>query len=231
MRPSSNEEILSRLHGGLIVSCQALPNEPLHSSYIMGRLAFSAMVGGAVGIRANTPEDIREIKKVVQLPVIALFKKDYDDSPVYITPTMQEVDLLMEEQPEIVAMDATNRPRPGGVTLEHFFHQARQKYPNQLFMADCATYQEGLQAQALGFDLVSTTLCGYTEETSGTPLPNLALVKQLAANLTIPVISEGGIWEPEDLRRALDAGAFAAVIGAAITRPQEITRRFVQAIG
>lgn len=226
----TNDEILRQIRGGLIVSCQALPSEPLHSSYIMGRLAFAAMQGGAVGIRANTPEDIREIKKAVTLPVLALYKQDYADSPIYITPTEKEIDLLMAEEPEVVAMDATDRIRPGNVTLNEFFHTIRMKYPNQLFMADCATYEDGVHAQELGFDIVSTTLCGYTEKTKGTPLPNLKLVKRLADKLTIPVIAEGGIWEVEDLKSAMKTNAFAAVIGTAITRPREITYRYVQAI-
>ncbi|HEX3017026.1 MAG TPA: N-acetylmannosamine-6-phosphate 2-epimerase [Caproicibacter sp.] len=226
----TNDEILRQIRGGLIVSCQALPSEPLHSSYIMGRMAFAAMQGGAVGIRANTPEDIREIKKAVTLPVLALYKQDYADSPIYITPTEKEIELLMAEEPEVVAMDATDRIRPGNVTLNEFFHKIRMKYPNQLFMADCATYEDGVHAQELGFDIVSTTLCGYTEKTKGTPLPNLKLVKRLADKLTIPVIAEGGIWEVEDLKSAMKTNAFAAVIGTAITRPREITNRYVQAI-
>ena len=226
----TNEETLHRIRGGLIVSCQALPDEPLHSSYIMGRMAFAAMQGGAVGIRANTPEDIREIKSTVNLPVLALYKQDYADSPVYITPTEREIDLLIAEQPEVIALDATDRIRPGRVTLNEFFHKIRRRYPNQLFMADCATFEEGVHAQELGFDIVSTTLCGYTEQTKGTPLPNLKLVKRLADKLDIPVIAEGGIWEVEDLKCAMNTNAYAAVIGTAVTRPREITRRYVQAL-
>ncbi|WOC32785.1 MULTISPECIES: N-acetylmannosamine-6-phosphate 2-epimerase [Caproicibacterium] len=226
----TNEEILQALRGGLIVSCQALPEEPLYSSYIMSRMAYAAMLGGAVGIRANTPEDVHEIKATVNLPVLALYKKDYADSSVYITPTGAEVDALAAEHPEVIAMDATNRPRPNGLTLDEFFARVREKYPHQLFMADCATFEEGVHAQALGFDIISTTLCGYTEDTKHTLLPNLPLVGRLADALRIPVIAEGGIWEAEDLKQAFAQHAFAAVIGTAITRPREITRRYVQAI-
>ena len=226
----TKEEILHALCGGLIVSCQALPEEPLHSSYIMGRMAYAAMQGGAVGIRANTPEDIHEIKNTVDLPVLALYKKDYADSAIYITPTEDEVDLLAAEHPEVIAMDATNRLRPNGETLDSFFARIRAKYPEQLFMADCATFEEGVHAQEIGFDIISTTLCGYTENTKDTPLPNLQLVGRLVKELEIPVIAEGGIWEAEDLKRAFSENAFAAVIGTAITRPREITRRYVQAI-
>ena len=132
------------IHRGLIVSCQALPDEPLHSSFIMGRMAYAAAEGGAVGIRANTPEDITEIKKNVNLPIIGIIKRDYEGCPVYITPTMKEIDELIPSAPDIFAVDATSRPRPNGLTLENFVRQIREKYPNQLLMADCSTIEEAL---------------------------------------------------------------------------------------
>lgn len=227
---SRNEQILQQLKGGLIVSCQALKNEPLHGSYIMSRMAVSAKEGGAAGIRANSPEDIREIKKAVGLPVIALYKQDYEDSEIYITPTEREIELLMAEGPEIIAMDATGRLRPGGITLGEFFPKIREKYPNQLFMADCATFEDGVNAEKLGFDIVGTTLCGYTKDTKGVPLPNLNLIKSLTEALKIPVIAEGGIWEVADLQLIMKEKVLAAVIGTAITRPREITRRYVDSI-
>ncbi|SHO43064.1 N-acetylmannosamine-6-phosphate 2-epimerase [Anaerocolumna xylanovorans] len=227
---SRNEQILQQLRGGLIVSCQALKNEPLHSSYIMSRMAVSAKEGGAAGIRANSPEDIREIKKAVELPVIALYKQDYEDSEIYITPTEREIELLMAENPEIIAMDATGRLRPGGITLEEFFPKIREKYPHQLFMADCATFEDGMNAQKLGFDIAGTTLCGYTKDTKGVSLPNLNLIRSLTEALKIPVIAEGGIWEVADLQLIMKEKVLAAVIGTAITRPREITRRYVDSI-
>lgn len=224
------EEVLQRVKKGLIVSCQALKTEPLYSSYIMSRMAFAAKEGGAVGIRANTPEDIIEIKKTVDLPVIGLYKVDYDNSQIYITPTEKEIDLLMEAKPDIIAMDATNRMRPDGTTIETFFPKIRAKYPDMLFMADCSTYEDGVRAEKLGFDIVGTTLCGYTEETEGTEIPCFPMIKRLCADLKIPVIAEGGIWEREQLQEAFRCNAFAAVIGTAITRPRDITRRFVNCI-
>ncbi len=225
-----NEQILARIKGGLIVSCQALKDEPLHSSYIMSRMAVAAKEGGAVGIRANTPEDISEIKKAVDLPIIALYKRDYPDSPIYITPTETEIDLLVGVNPEIIALDATNRLRPNGITLDTFFARIKQKYPDQLFMADCATYEEGIHAQEIGFDIVGTTLCGYTDNTKGVSLPNLTMIKRLADTLTVPLIAEGGIWEIEDLKQVIKEKVHAVVIGSAITRPREITERYVKAI-
>ncbi len=222
--------VFNKIKGGLIVSCQALSDEPLYGSNIMARMAYAAKLGGACGIRANTPEDISKIKQTVDLPIIALYKKVYEDSDVYITPTMAEVDSLMECRPEIIAIDATNRPRPFGQTLDCFFGEIRKKYPNQLFMADCSCLEDGIHAQKIGFDIVGTTLNGYTKETKGTTLPNFDLIKQLAETLKIPVIAEGGIWSPEQLRRAIECGVHAAVVGTAITRPMEITRRYVSAL-
>lgn len=120
------KEKIENLRGKLIVSCQALPEEPLHSSFIMGRMALAAKVGGASGIRANTKEDIKEIQTQVELPIIGIVKRDYEDSEIYITPTMKEVDELMEVKPEIIAMDATSSTRPEGKTLDEFFHEVKK---------------------------------------------------------------------------------------------------------
>lgn len=224
------EEIAAKIKGGLIVSCQALPTEPLYSSYIMGRMAYAAMEGGAVGIRANTPQDIAEIKKTVDLPVIGLYKVVTEGSDVYITPTMAEIDALMEVGPDIIAADATDRMRANGMTIREFFPQVREKYPDMLFMADCSTYEDALRAQELGFDFAGTTLCGYTKETEGTQIPCYEMLRKMCGNLTIPVIAEGGIWERAQLQEAFACGIHAAVVGTAITRPRDITRRFVNAI-
>lgn len=229
----ANQAIVDRIKGGLIVSCQALKEEPLHSSYIMSRMAYAAMLGGAVGIRANTIVDITEIKKTVSLPVIGIIKEVYGDCDVYISPTMKEIDALIECGVSIIATDATDsarRPRPDGRTLDDFFVEVREKYPDQLFMADCSSYEEGMHAAEIGFDLVGTTMNGYTEYTKGVELPNIELMGRLSRDCGKPVIAEGGIWTPEQLKAALDAGVWAAVIGGAITRPMEITKRFVAAI-
>lgn len=224
------QAVLSQIKGGLVVSCQALSDEPLHSSIIMGRMAYAAMLGGACGIRANTPEDILQIRREVDLPIIGLTKCVSPDSPVYITPTLCEVDALCEAGCEIIAMDATDRPHTGGLTIEALFPQVRAKYPEQLFMADIATFEEGLNAQRLGFDLVSTTLSGYTSDTKDRVLPDFELMRRLSLALSIPVIGEGGIWSPDELKKAMEQGVFACVVGTAITRPREITRRFADAI-
>ncbi len=221
---------LGQIRGGLIVSCQALPGEALRDSYIMGRMAAAAQQGGAVAIRANGPEDIREIKKNVTLPVIGLFKKEYHDSEVYITPTMEEVDALMETEPEAIALDATRRVRPGGMELPELVKRIRQKYPEVLLMADTSVFEEGEEALRLGFDIVATTLSGYTSYTRGTTLPDFALMRRYVEELSpMPVIAEGGVWSPEDMKTALELGVWAVVVGTAITRPTEITKRYAQA--
>lgn len=223
-------EIFKRIRHGLIVSCQALSTEPLHSSFIMGRMALAAYQGGAAGIRANTPEDIREIKKTVSLPVIGIYKADYKDSDIYITPTMREIDELVKVGPEIIAVDATNRIRPNGLTLTGFFKAVKEKYPDQILMADTSCYQEGVKAKEIGFDIVGTTMSGYTEYTRGTKLPNYELIKKYVDTLDMPIIAEGGISTPEQLRKVMDLGVLCAVVGTAITRPREITERFVAGI-
>ena len=222
--------VFESLHKGLIVSCQALPEEPLHSSFIMGRMALAAQMAGAVGIRANTVEDIKEIQNNVSLPIIGIIKQVYSDSDVYITPTEQEVDALVASGVSIIAMDATNRLHTGNRTLQEIFSAVREKYPNQIFMADCSTYEEAQEAVRLGFDCVGTTMVSYTPYTKGTEIPCLSLIEKLASTLPVPVIAEGGIHTPEQLRSVLDAGAYCAVVGGAITRPLEIARRFIAAI-
>ena len=223
-------KILDAVRGGLIVSCQALEDEPLHSSFIMQRMAVAAMQGGAAGIRANTVEDIVQIKEVVDLPVIGIIKKVYGDSDVFITPTMKEIDQLMVIRPEIVALDGTDRRRPGNISLEDFFKEVREKYKDQLFMADCSTLEEGVRAAELGFDLIGTTLRGYTEYTKDVRLPDLEMMRTLVEKVEKPVIAEGGIWTPRQLTAALDTGVLAAVVGTAITRPMEITKKFVEVL-
>lgn len=226
----NNENIIERLRGGLIVSCQALADEPLHSSFIMSRMAYAAMEGGAAGIRANSICDIIEIKKTVDLPIIGLIKEVYSDSEVYITPTMKEVNALVEIGTDIIAIDATKRMRPNGLMLEAFFKGVRAKYPNQLFMADCSSFDEGLFASQLGFDMIGTTMSGYTSYTRGTELPDYTLMKDLADKLNKPVIAEGGIWSPEQFKKAMELNVHAAVVGTAITRPREIVKKYVSVL-
>lgn len=226
-----NEKVKS-LKGKLIVSCQALPQEPLHSSFIMGRMALAAKEGGAVGIRANTKEDIREIQKMVDLPVIGIVKRDYADSKVYITPTMKEIEELMEVKPEIIALDATVDLRPGNMTLDTFFRQIKEKYPEQLLMADCSTVEEALHADELGFDFIGTTLVGYTEQSAGLRIEenDFEILREIVAKVKHKIIAEGNINTPEKAKRVIELGAFSVVVGSIITRPQVITKSFAEAL-
>ena len=218
-------ERVEALKGKLIVSCQALPHEPLHSSFIMKE-------GGAVGIRANTKEDIAEIQSQVDLPIIGIVKRDYEDSKVYITPTMKEIEELMEVKPEIIAMDATGALRPGGVTLDDFFREVKEKYPDQLFMADCSTVEEALHADELGFDFVSPTMVGYTEQSQGLRIADndFEIIREILAKAKHRVIAEGNINTPEKAKRVIELGCFSVVVGSIITRPQLITKAFAEAL-
>lgn len=226
------QNYLEALKGHLIVSCQALPHEPLHSSFIMGRMALAAKEGGARGIRANTKEDILEIKKNVDLPVIGIVKRDYDDSKVYITPTMKEIDELMEVKPEIIAVDATSDLRPNGVTIDEFYKEIRLKYPEQLLMADCSTVEEALHADELGFDFIGTTLVGYTEQSKGMRIEenDFEIIRTILEKSSHKVIAEGNINTPEKAKRVIELGCYSVVVGSIITRPQLITKSFAEAI-
>lgn len=220
--------MLNQIKGKLIISCQALPDEPLHSSFIMGRMALAATQGGASGIRAQSMEDIIEIKKNTNLPIIGIVKRNYDDSDIYITPTKKEVDELLAVGCEMIALDATNRKRPHDEKIEDLISYIKSKGVET--MADCSTYEECMEAQRIGFDCVSTTLCGYTPYSELIDGPNVDLVKKLVADLDIPLIAEGKINTPEDLKAVLEAGAYCAVVGGAITRPLQIAKRFAEVI-
>ena len=224
--------MLEQIKGKLVVSCQALENEPLHSPFIMAKMALAAAQGGAAGIRANSVVDIAAIKQQVALPVIGIIKRNYDNCDVFITATLHEVDELMAVEPAMIALDATSRPRPGGETLAGLVSQIREKYPRILLMADTATVEEAVFAEQLGFDCIGTTLYGYTAQTKGRSLPenDCAQLKAVLAAVNTPVIAEGNVDTPERAARCLALGAHAVVVGGAITRPQQITRRFTDAL-
>lgn len=225
-------DINEKLKKGLIVSCQALDNEPLHSSFIMGRMALAAKMAGAVGIRANTVSDIKEIKENVDLPIIGIIKKDYDNSEVYITPTMDEVDALVGEGVDIIATDGTNNKRPKNEGLKDFYEEIRAKYPDIKLMADCSTVDEAIMADKLGFDYIGTTLIGYTPQSKGDKIDadDFKILREIIEKVNHPVIAEGNVDKPEKAKRVLELGAFTVVVGGAITRPQNIAKKFVDCI-
>lgn len=215
--------MLDLVKGKLIVSCQALSNEPLHSSFIMGRMALAAKEGGAVAIRAQSKEDIIEIKKVTELPVVGLVKRNYENSEVFITATKKEVDELIESGCEMIALDSTLRERPAE-TLKELYDYIHEN--GRLIMADISTLEEGLNAFKLGADCISTTLSGYTSYSPQSKNPDFKLIKELSESVEIPVIGEGRLDTPELMLEAYKNGAYSVVVGSAITRPQLITKRF-----
>ena len=227
---------LTSLNHGIIVSVQAAQGEPLDRPDILTALAESALAGGACGLRMAQPENLRYFKeRHPSVPLIGITKQpvipDNAHELVYITPTFSDVQRIADAC-DIVAMDATQRPRPDGSTLADIVARTRQAYPNLKLMADVATVDEGLYADALGFDLVSTTLSGYTQDTLAKKAngPDFALLETLVRQSHRPILMEGRLWEPAEVHRAFELGAFAVVIGSAVSRPHEITRRFVQAI-
>ena len=222
---------MEELRHKLIVSCQALPDEPLHSDFIMARMAVAAQEGGGSGIRANSVVGIPALQKTVDLPILGIIKRDYEGADVYITATMKEVDELMTVRPNIIAIDATTSTRPNGESLKEFFQKAKEKYPDQLWMADCSTIDEMLTADQLGFDFIGTTLVGYTKQSQGDKIESndFEIIRKALSKLSHPLIAEGNIDTPDKVHRVLELGAYSVVVGSAITRPQLITKKFVEA--
>lgn len=221
------EAFVAQVRGKLIVSCQALAHEPLHGAEIMARMAIAAMQGGAAGIRANSPEDIAAIRKAVSLPIIGLYKDDMEGYPVYITPTLRHALAVAEAGADVIAIDATARPRPEPGTLADFIGRIHMQTGLPV-LADISTHAEGIAAVEAGADMVSTTMSGYTDDSPSQREPDLELVATLSRVLDVPVLAEGRYRTPQQASEALARGALAVVVGGAITRPQEITRHFVE---
>lgn len=228
----NKKELIEKLKGKLIVSCQALPGEPLYieNDTMMPLMAVAAKRAGAAGIRTNGERDVKEIKKTVDLPIIGLIKKEYEGFSQYITVTMKEIDTLVKAGADIIALDCTMRERGDGKTVNGFIKEIKEKYPDIILMADISTFEEGANAEKAGVDMVGTTLSGYTPYSENTDGPDFKLVERLSKELTIPVIAEGKIHEPQQAKKMLELGAHAVVVGGAITRPLEIAQRFVKAV-
>lgn len=223
-----NGTFIQKICGGLIVSCQALDDEPLYGTGMMPLMARAVAIGGAVGIRANGADDIRKIRAEVAMPLIGIVKRNYAGSSVYITPTFKEVEEVAHAGADVVALDATSRTRPGRETLEALVRRIRAAFPELLIMADVSTLEEGLAAAELGVDVVASTLSGYTPYSPQRTEPDFALIESLVRNTGKPVIAEGRIHTPDEALRCIQLGCVAVVVGSAITRPQEITRLFVE---
>jgi len=220
------KEVIERLKNGVIISCQAYPNDPMYGTNIMAAFARASFEAGAVGIRANGVEDIQAIKRAVPIPVIGIYKESIPSYDTYITPTLKHVEVIIKAGADIVAVDATKRVHPEGLLGDEFIKRIKKEFDVPI-MADISTLEEGVLAYEAGADLVSTTLSGYTPYTENRKEPDFELLKELVKRISIPVIMEGHIWRPEEARYALELGAYAVVIGSAVTRPQLIAKRFI----
>ena len=226
------QEFFDRIRGQMIISCQAVPGEPLYveEKSIMYLMARAAKMAGSPAIRTSSIRDVIAIKEETGLPVIGLVKIQYPGYEGYITPTMKEVDELVEADSDVVALDCTLRRRGDGTSVNDFIRDIREKYPDIILMADISNYEEGVNAWKCGVDIVGTTMSGYTDYTPKLDGPDYELMRRLAADLDIPVIGEGKIHTPVQAVAALDTGVWSIVVGGAITRPLEIAGRFMKAI-
>jgi len=223
--PSDTSGIPQRLRGGLIASCQPVRGGPLDRPQLVAALAQATEAGGAVALRLEGLADLEATRAVTRLPIIGLLKKEVPGSPVYITPHLADVEALARRGAEIIAFDATQRPRPVPVAeLIAAIHAQ-----GCLAMADVSTLEEGLEAHRLGADFVGSTLSGYTDHSPRLVGPDLELVRQLAAH-GVRAIAEGRIGTPQEARAALEAGAFAVTVGTALTRIELLTKAFVDAL-
>ena len=222
-------EWLNIVRSKLIVSCQALPGEPLYGPDIMARMAVAAWQGGAVAIRANSPEDIRAIRAAVPLPIIGLWKVAIPGYDVYITPTLEDACKVAEAGADIISIDATQRPHPDGLSLAEFIRRIKVQTGCRI-LADISTIEEALLAEESSADMIASTLSGYTPYSPQISGPDLDLVKQMARQVKIPCLAEGRYNSPEMAVEALRLGAYSVIIGGAITRPAEIASRFSSAL-
>jgi N-acylglucosamine-6-phosphate 2-epimerase len=213
--------------GSLVVSCQSIPGDPFDSAELMALMARAAELGGASAIRANSPEHVAAIRAVTALPIIGIHKVG-DPSGVFITPTFEAAAGVVAAGADLIALDATLRPRPDGQPLCHQLDRIHTELGVPI-MADGDTLDAGVAARDAGADLVATTLSGYTG--AGTPTgPDVDLVRRLVAAVDCPVVAEGRIRTPEDVRAVCDAGAYAVVVGSAITNPTDITTHLASAL-
>lgn len=218
--------IFEKWRGGLIVSCQAAQNSPLAKPEIIAAFAETAEQNGAVGVRIDSPENIRLVKNKVKIPVLGIYKIVSDTSEVYITPTFEAARKVSDASADVIALDATSRARPNGEKLEAVVAGIRSELKKPV-MADIAQFEEGLYAaEIIGVDVIGTTLSGYTEETKHITKPDFELLEKLTKRLITPIICEGRLRSIEDVKRAFDCGAFAVVVGGAITGIDQLVNQF-----
>ena len=224
-------KVLDALRGGLVVSCQAYPGEPMLDPNTMAQVAQAVVAGGAVGVRGKGLDDLRAMRPVVDVPIIGLVK--VGDTGVYITPPLADCLEVAATGCEVVALDGTRRPRPDGLTLAETIVGLRAEYPEVLVMADCGSVDDAEAALAAGADILGTTLAGYTGERDKTDGPDWEVVDgmvALAAASGTPVLVEGRVHTTAQAAEAVRRGAWAVVVGTAITHPTSITRWFAEAV-
>lgn len=217
--------VLNKLRNGLIVSCQASPGSPLGNRGLMSYMAEAAEAGGAVAIRAEGLRDISEIKKVVSIPIIGLIKSKNPNTPVIITPLLENVYALLEAGSDLIAVDATLRKRLDGALGQEFVAQA--KAAGAQVLADIDDLNSALESEKSGAVAVCTTLAGYTSDLVP-EFPDIDLVKSCSSHCAVPVIAEGRYHSPELVKQAFDAGAWSVCVGSAITDPWLTTKRFIK---
>lgn len=219
--------MLEKIKNGIIVSCQAISSDPTFGPEIMVAYALAAKKGGAVGIRANSDIDVAAIKKATNMPVIGIWKRPgLDQKGHIITPTINDVELLVAAGADCIALDVTDRPRPNGINATTLIKNIKEIFPKTLLMADCVNLKQAQRAQEAGVDIAATTLSKGKDPYK----PDLVLLSKMVNLLNIPVIAEGRYWNPEDVNLGFKLGAYAIVIGSSITRPWLITERYVKAI-
>jgi N-acylglucosamine-6-phosphate 2-epimerase len=207
---------IKALQHGLIVSCQAPADSPLHQPSVIAAIAAAAVNQGAVGVRIDTPAHVQAVRQQVSTPIIGLWKQQIPGFDVYITPEFEQAKAVADAGADIIAIDATLRQRPNGETVATLIQRIHQELGKPV-MADVDTLEAAIAAAAAGADLVGTTLYGYTAVTRHLTPPGFDLLAQIVAKLTVPVICEGGIASPQMARQALDLSAYAVVVGTAIT--------------
>lgn len=222
-------DVIAKIEGGLVVSCQAEEGSPFFQPESMARFARAAEMGGAVGIRAKEP-DIRAIREMCRLPIIGIDKVYLEGFEVYITPRFEDAQRIADAGAAIIALDCTPRPRPGGVTMEQLVQRIKSELKLPV-MADIATLEEARAAEKAGADLVATTLSGYTAYSPERETPDFDLLEAVIRAVKVPVVAEGHIQTLAEAQACFALGAHAIVIGSAITRPVELTQRMVAALG
>jgi N-acylglucosamine-6-phosphate 2-epimerase len=218
---------MDALKGGLIVSCQAPVNSPLHNPMVIAAIAEAAVNQGAVGVRIDTPAHIEAVRLQVNAPIIGLWKRVIPNYEVYITPQFHHAQAVAAAGADIIAIDATERPRPGDETLPTLIKRIHEELGKPV-MADADTLENAIAAAQAGADYIGTTLFGYTPATQHLKPPSFDLLAQMVTQLDKPVICEGGIASPAEAHQALEAGAFAVVVGTAITGIDLLVQRYVK---